>query len=81
VTEIEKAGWISTTANPQTVQIRNNNDAVLKFGNRVTTTTTTTCSSTTTTIPTAAEFGFAGIPLAALLIAPAFAYLAVRRKE
>jgi hypothetical protein len=45
------------------------------------TTTTTTTSTTTTTIPVAPEFGTLGTPLLVLLIAPAFAYLVVRRKD
>jgi hypothetical protein len=46
-----------------------------------TTTSTTTTSTTTTTIPVAPEFGTLGTPLMVLLIAPAFAYLVVRRKK
>jgi hypothetical protein len=73
--------------NAYTVQVGDCGEYKANVGNkndnyRVDEPTTPTTTPTTSTIPNAPEFGALGMPLAVLLIVPAFAYLVIaRRKE
>jgi len=97
VTEMVPAGWIPTSTNPRNVTVPSGGEVTVKFGNMLITTTTTSTTqatttttesttttteqTTTTTVPNAPEFASISLLAAILLATPAFAYLAVKKKE